>query len=126
MGEVHYCHPLYDPDGALRSLKNTTENYPSHLKRALIRNQLWEAIFALDTCRKSATRNDAFYVAGSLFRCAACMVQALFALNERCLEAVMNSITNGLGMRKTGNRRGSGQLKNPHFNAFFTQVHNTL
>ena len=85
MGEIHYCRPLYDPDGTLESLKNTTENYPPRLKRALIRNQLWEARFALDTCRKSAIRNDAFYVAGCLFRCAACMVQALFALNERYL-----------------------------------------
>lgn len=84
MGEIHYCHPLYDPDGAhLGPLKNTTESYPPRLKRALIRNQLWEARFALDTCRKSAARGDAFYVAGCLFRCAACMVQALFALNER-------------------------------------------
>ena len=28
-------------------------------------------------------RGDAFYVTGCLFRCAACMVQVLFALNER-------------------------------------------
>jgi predicted nucleotidyltransferase len=85
MGEVHYCRPLYDPDGALESLKDATENYPPRLKRALIRNQLWEARFALDTCRKSATRGDVFYVTGCLFRCAACMVQVLFALNERYL-----------------------------------------
>ena len=55
------------------------------LGRSLVRVQLWEARFALDTCRNSAARRDAFYVAGCLFRCAACMVQALFALNERCL-----------------------------------------
>jgi predicted nucleotidyltransferase len=85
MGEIHYCRPLHDPDGALESLKNVTENYPPRLKRALIQNQLWEARFALDTCRKSAARGDAFYVAGCLFRCAACMVQAIFALNERYL-----------------------------------------
>ncbi len=42
------------------------------------------------------------------------------------LEAVMNSIRNGLGMRKTGSRRGSGQPENPYSNAVFTQVHNTL
>jgi len=83
MGEVHYCRVLFDPEGALKSLKNMTEHYPPRLKRALIRGQLWEARFALDTCRKSAARGDAFYVAGCLFRCAVCMVQALFALNER-------------------------------------------
>ncbi len=83
MGEVHYCRPLHDPDGVLRSLKDIAEEYPLRLKRALIRGQLWEARFALDTCRKSAARGDAFYVAGCLFRCAACLVQTLFALNER-------------------------------------------
>src|SRR5918998_1075114 len=58
---------------------------PPRLKLALIQGQLWEARFALDTCRKSAARGDTFYVSGCLFRCAACMVQALFALNERHL-----------------------------------------
>jgi hypothetical protein len=85
MGEIHHCRPLHDPDGALRSLKNIAEDYPPLLKRALIQVQLWEARFALDTCRKSAARDDTFYVTGCLFRCAACMVQALFALNERHL-----------------------------------------
>ena len=85
MGEIHYCRPLYDPECALESLKEAAENYPPRLKQALIRGQLWEARFALDTCRKPAARGDAFYVVGCLFRCAACMVQALFALNERYL-----------------------------------------
>jgi predicted nucleotidyltransferase len=83
MGEVHFCRLLHDPEGALESLNNMTEHYPPRLKRALIRGQLWEARFALDTCRSSAARGDAFYVAGCLFRCAACTVQTLFALNER-------------------------------------------
>jgi hypothetical protein len=85
MGEIHCCRPLYDPEGALESLKNVANNYPPRLKRALIRGQLWEARFALDTCRKPAARGDAFYVIGCLIRCAACMVQVLFALNERYL-----------------------------------------
>ena len=37
----------------------------------------------MSTCRKSAERGEAFYVAGCLFRCVACLVQVLFALNER-------------------------------------------
>jgi hypothetical protein len=85
MGEIHYCRPLHDPDGELESLKNATKDYPPRLAHALIQKQLWEARFALDTCRKSAARGDFFYVAGCLFRCTACMVQALFALNERYL-----------------------------------------
>ena len=82
MGEVHYCRPLYDPNGALTALKALTNPYPRKLKQAIIQTQ-WEAHFALDTCRKSAARGDAFHVSGSLFRCVAILVQVLFALNER-------------------------------------------
>jgi predicted nucleotidyltransferase len=101
MGEIHYSRSLYDPVGELRALKNTTERYPPRLKEALIRRQLWEARFALETCRKSAARGDAFYVAGCLFRCAACMVQTLFALNERYLinEKGSVEVANSLPLR---------------------------
>ena len=85
MGEVHYGRPLFDPEGDLRVLKDLTRDYPSALKQALIRTQLWEARFALETSRKPAARGDIAYVAGCLFRSAACMTQALFALNERYL-----------------------------------------
>lgn len=83
LGEIHHCRPLHDPNDTLQYLKRLADPYPLRLKRTLIQKQLWEARFALDTCRKSATRGDAFYVAGCLFRCAACLVQTLFALNER-------------------------------------------
>src|SRR5918992_4860922 len=101
MGEIHYSRSLYDPVGELRALKNTTERYPPRLKEALIRRQLWEARFALETCRKSAARGDAFYVAGCLFRCAACMVQTLFALNGRYLinEKGSVEVANSLPLR---------------------------
>ncbi|CAN5913799.1 nucleotidyltransferase domain-containing protein [soil metagenome] len=84
-GEVHYCRTLHDPEGVMSALKNLADPYPPRLKRALIRDQLWEAHFALDTSRQSAARGDAYYVAGCLFRCASCITQALFALNERYL-----------------------------------------
>ncbi len=83
MGEVHHCLILYERNSGLSALKRLTEEYPLHLKRALVKGQLWEASFALETSRKSAERCDSFYVAGCLFRCAACLVQVLFALNER-------------------------------------------
>lgn len=81
MGELAYCLPLADPFGDVAALKALTTPYPPLLKRALI-NGLWEAEFSLETCRKSAKRGDVFHVSGSLFRCAACMIQALYALNE--------------------------------------------
>jgi predicted nucleotidyltransferase len=82
-GEVHFSHILYDGSGRLRALRRLTEDYPPRLRRAVIRNQLWEADFALETSLKPAGRGDTFYVAGCLFRCAASLVQVLFALNER-------------------------------------------
>lgn len=82
-GEVHHCRVLHDPQGELAALKTLTAGYPPALKRALVQKFLWEAGFALETCRKPAERGDPFYVSGCLFRCAACLVQVLFALDER-------------------------------------------
>ena len=48
----------------------------------MVERNLWEAGFALDTSRKSAGRGDVLHVSGGLFRCAACLVQVVFALNE--------------------------------------------
>lgn len=83
MAEVHHCQPLSDPSEKLASLKARTEEYPPRLRRALIDKYLWEAWFALSTSRTSAERGDVFHVTGCLFRCVACLVQVLFALNEQ-------------------------------------------
>ncbi len=82
-GEVHHCRVLRDARGELATLEALVADYPPALKRSLTRGFLWEANFALETCRKPAARGDVFYVAGCLFRCAACLVQVLFAVNER-------------------------------------------
>ncbi|MGI8858559.1 MAG: nucleotidyltransferase family protein, partial [Rubrobacteraceae bacterium] len=82
-GEVHYCCPLYDPLGRLAGLKVRLSEYPPPLKRTLVKRFLWEADFALHTRRKPAKRGEVPYVGGCLFRCGACLMQALFALNER-------------------------------------------
>jgi hypothetical protein len=52
--------------------------------------------------------------------------RAVYQEDYTALEAVMNSIRNGLGMRKAGDRGGAGQPKNPYFNAVLIQIHNTL
>ena len=83
LGEVHQCRTLHDPEGLLRELKSTVATYPPMLKRTIIEKYLWEAGFSLETARKPAARGEASYVSGCLFRGVACMVQALFALNER-------------------------------------------
>jgi hypothetical protein len=82
-GEVHHCGILHDPRGTLASLQARTSPYPPALRQTLVGRFLWEAGFALETCRKPAERGEVFYVSGCLFRCAACLVQVLFALNER-------------------------------------------
>ena len=83
MGEVHVCRPLHDPHGELARLKTLTTQYPPALKQVLINKYLFEAQFSVDIARKPAQRGDTAYVAGCLFRCVACLVQVLYALNEQ-------------------------------------------
>ncbi len=81
MGEVSYCISLYDPVGKLAALKALTVPYPPALRDTIIHYNLWEAGFCVDICRKSAARGDVFHVTGCMFRCVACLVQVIFALN---------------------------------------------
>jgi predicted nucleotidyltransferase len=86
MGEVHVCRALHDPTGAVAQLKTLTAVYPAALRQVLINRYLFEAQFSIDIARTPAQRGDAAYVAGCLFRCVACLVQVLCALNEEyCL-----------------------------------------
>jgi predicted nucleotidyltransferase len=82
MGEVHFCRPLFDPENELVALKGQTTEYPPRLRAAIVEKYLWEAQFALESGGKSAGRGDVFYVSGCAFRCVACLVQVLFALDE--------------------------------------------
>jgi predicted nucleotidyltransferase len=82
MAELHHARPLFDRDGAFAALQARTSPYPRALRDAILRSG-WEADFALATAATSARRGDSFHVAGSLFRCAAVLVQMLFAANER-------------------------------------------
>jgi predicted nucleotidyltransferase len=85
MGEISYCLPLYDPRETIAALKALTSPYPAALKQAIANQFLWEAGFALETAQSSADRSDVSYTIGCLFRSASCLVQVLFALNERYL-----------------------------------------
>ncbi|HAU0297535.1 TPA: GNAT family N-acetyltransferase [Legionella pneumophila] len=83
LSEIYYCRALYDANGVLTSFKEQVTQYPPLLKKALIKQYLWEADFSIRTSLKAAKRDDVFYVTGSLFRGIACLIQVLFALNER-------------------------------------------
>ncbi len=85
MGEVTSCLPLFDLQGEIAALKARTVPYPAALGSAIVDRFLWEAGFAFETARSSAERGDVSYVAGCLFRSVNCLVQVLFALNERYL-----------------------------------------
>lgn len=82
-GEVHYGRAMHDTDRTFSRLRFKTLAYPPKLKSAITSKFMWEARFALETAKKSVGRRDVAYVAGCLFRSAMCMVQVLFALNER-------------------------------------------
>jgi predicted nucleotidyltransferase len=82
MGEVFHGAALVDRDGAFGALKQRAAIYPPALRRAVMAG-VWEAGFSLEAAAKPIARNDVFHVTGCLFRSAVCMVQALFARNDR-------------------------------------------
>lgn len=82
-GEVALGRVLADLGGELRTLQERTRRYPEPLREALIDNARWEAPFILAGARKGAARDDAFYVAGCLFRAVGLLVHALHA-HARC------------------------------------------
>jgi predicted nucleotidyltransferase len=83
LAEAALCRILWDPHNALQELKAQTAPYPPLLKVTLIEKFSWEAGFALQNARKGASYADLVYVAGCCFRSVSCLLQTLFALNER-------------------------------------------
>ncbi len=83
MAEIALCQPLWDPHGTLAALKAQTTPYSPLLKQAIIDKFHWEADFSLKVAHKSVDRGDVAYAAGCCFRCVACLLQTLFALNEQ-------------------------------------------
>ena len=82
MAEAHHCRIVHDPTDTIAAFKSATAEYPPLLQRALIELHLWEAEFALFVASKAVSQRDHAYVAGNLFRCVACLVQVVFALNR--------------------------------------------
>ncbi len=80
--ETHYCVPLFDPDGAIRRLKERVAEYPGALKARIVQEALWGAEFALWSCRGFAEAADVSNAAGSMTRAWHYLVHAIFALNE--------------------------------------------
>lgn len=85
LAELHYSVILHDRENTLAALKTTVANYPEQLRSTIVRQSLFEARFALENAAKAAARPDTVYVGGCLYRCAASLTQAIFALNSTYL-----------------------------------------
>jgi predicted nucleotidyltransferase len=81
-GEIATCQVLWDPDGAIESRKRRLSPYPEPLRATVVARSIDEARFSVLIGLKGAKRGDVAYVAGCAYRAAACVTQALFALNR--------------------------------------------
>ena len=82
LAETQICRPLYDPHKIIDHLKARVAAYPPLLKQKTVADSLWSVEFTLLHADTYAARSDVYNTAGCLTRCAANLVQALFALNE--------------------------------------------
>lgn len=83
LAEVALCQLLWEADGQMSALKRRACPYPEMLKKGLLQKFVWEIDFSLMIARKSIARADVAYAAGCCFRCVACLLQVIFALNEQ-------------------------------------------
>jgi predicted nucleotidyltransferase len=83
LAEAALCRPLWDPHGTVEGLKSQVIPYPPGLQKAIINAFWWEVDFSFLIARKSISRGDVTYAAGSCFRAVNCLLQVLFAINEQ-------------------------------------------
>ncbi|MGN6111089.1 MAG: nucleotidyltransferase domain-containing protein [Kofleriaceae bacterium] len=85
LSEVFYNLPLADDASRLRALRDCVDPYPEALRAAVADRFLFEARFSALLLGKIVGRDDVAQSAGLSYRCAMCMVHALFALNRTYL-----------------------------------------
>jgi predicted nucleotidyltransferase len=85
IGEIRHCRVLFDPAREIDRLKALVHTYPKPLKLALLGAFMPEADVTLYGAQKAAAAGDVLYATGCLYRCVACLLQVLFALNEQYL-----------------------------------------
>lgn len=81
VGEVAQGHPLYDSSGQIEAMRAEAVQYPPALRHSVFEMFSREADIALFNAQRSASEDDLFFATGYLYRCAACLVQAVFAMN---------------------------------------------
>lgn len=82
LSETQSSLSLYDPDDALKKLKESVKEYPQKLKQSVVQQSLWSAEFTIWQAEKFATKNDIFNIVGCLTRATKSIVNALFSINE--------------------------------------------
>jgi hypothetical protein len=82
LGECACALPLHDPAGICERLRSRVVAYPAALRRAVLRDMLEGAAFALSAfAPKFAARADTWGTVSCLARCVWQLGHALFALN---------------------------------------------
>ena len=81
-GELACAKVLCHSSAEFSVLKKRAEVYPDTLRTALLDFFTFEADFSCGFAEKYAPAEDAYYVAGHLFRAVSALNQALFALNR--------------------------------------------
>lgn len=109
-GEAALGRVLADTDGELARLRHETRDYPEALRKALIRDGVWDAGFSVAMAGKSYAARDVLHAALCLSRAVGDLVQALHAhhrvwcLNEKgalAAAAAMPETPPGFGARAT-------------------------
>lgn len=80
-GEIVNCQVLRDPHREITSRKQRLSHYPKPLRAGVIARSIDEARLSVFIGLKGAKRADIAYVVGCAYRAAACVTQAIFALN---------------------------------------------
>lgn len=101
IAEVALCRPLWDPHGTIERFKSQVIPYPSGLKQAIIKSFWWEVDFSLLLVRKSISRGDVTFAAGSCFRAVTCLLQVLFAVNEQYWMNEKGAVSSADGFEKS-------------------------
>jgi len=82
LAETQSSIVLYDPDGVIKTLKESVSQYPKKLKQSVVQQSLWSAEITIWQAEKFALKNDVYNTVGCLTRAAKNIVTALFAINE--------------------------------------------
>ena len=82
LGEIHCCKALFDPAGALATLKADVAIYPPRLKARIVQDCLWLAEFSFLYADNFARDGDVPNTVACMTRIFHYLVQTLYALNE--------------------------------------------